>query len=72
MLDIGLPGMDGYQVARATHAALGERTPKLVAVTGYGHDADKEAASGAGFAAHLVKPVDVPKLLATIASVLRD
>ena len=70
VLDIGLPGMDGYEVAREARATLGERTPQLIALTGYGLSSDKEAASSAGFAAHLLKPVEVPELLATIARVL--
>ncbi len=70
VLDIGLPGMDGYEVARQARVTLGDRTPMLIALTGYGQPSDKEAASGAGFAAHLLKPVEVTELLATIQRVV--
>jgi signal transduction histidine kinase len=56
LIDIGLPGMDGYELARQIRD-LGRR-PVLVAVTGYGAQEDKERARGAGFDHHLVKPVD--------------
>lgn len=61
LVDIGLPGMDGYEVARRTRAALGERV-RLVAISGYGQPKDKDAASEAGFDQHLTKPVDLNKL----------
>ncbi|MFT3776036.1 MAG: PAS domain S-box protein [Minicystis sp.] len=54
-LDIGLPGLDGYEVARRLRAAA-PRPPKLVALTGYGQEADRRRAEQAGFAYHLVKP----------------
>jgi CheY-like chemotaxis protein len=58
-LDIGLPGMDGYEVARNLRAELGDATPLLVAMTGYGqHEVDRHA-SKARFDRHLVKPADV-------------
>jgi len=60
LLDIGLPVMDGYELAqrlRAEHPSL-----RLVAVTGYGQDADREAARVAGFSLHLVKPVNLQEL----------
>lgn len=66
ILDIGLPAMDGYDLARHLREALGERTPKLIAMTGYGQRADGQRAHRAGFAAHLVKPVDPSTLLASI------
>jgi CheY-like chemotaxis protein len=56
-LDIGLPGMDGYEVARRTRAA-GLSAATLVALTGYGQEADRRRSAQAGFAQHLVKPVD--------------
>jgi signal transduction histidine kinase len=61
LLDIGLPGMDGYAVAR-TLCQRGFAT-KLVAVTGYGQDSDRERARGAGFSHHLVKPVPMEALV---------
>jgi PAS domain S-box-containing protein len=62
LVDIGLPVMDGYELARrlAGHAELGGMT--LVAVTGYGQARDQCASKDAGFAAHLVKPVDLDAL----------
>jgi DNA-binding response OmpR family regulator len=56
LVDIGLPGLDGYGVARAIRAALGERV-FLAALTGYGQDDDRMRALEAGFDAHLTKPV---------------
>jgi signal transduction histidine kinase len=60
LLDIGLPGMDGYEVARRVRAS-GSRA-QLVALTGYGQFEDVERAQAAGFDAHLVKPVDLQTL----------
>jgi two-component system CheB/CheR fusion protein len=57
LIDIGLPGLDGYAVARRLRAALGQRVT-LVALTGYGQSEDRRRTSEAGFDAHLVKPVD--------------
>jgi CheY-like chemotaxis protein len=62
LLDIGLPVMDGYEVARRMRAALGERTPILVAITGWDREEDRERTRSAGFAAHLVKPVGFEEL----------
>src|SRR5687768_152368 len=56
LLDIGLPGMDGYQVARALRQQATGRKLYIVAVTGYGKPEDKERATKAGFDAHLTKP----------------
>ena len=66
LLDIGLPGMNGYEVARALRQR-GDGCPDLIAVTGYGTASDAQRAREAGFQYHLVKPVDVEELLATIA-----
>ena len=57
LLDIGLPGLDGYEVARRLRGRMG-RKPMLVAVTGYGQDDDRMRSREAGFDRHLVKPVD--------------
>jgi CheY-like chemotaxis protein len=67
LLDIGLPDMDGYEVARRMRTALGESTPSLVALTGYGREEDRERTRAAGFAAHLVKPVGFEDLRQLIA-----
>lgn len=62
LIDIGLPRLDGYEVARRIRAAEGARRPLLIALTGYGLPEDKERAGRAGFDAHLVKPVDAGAL----------
>ena len=61
LIDIGLPGMDGYEVARRVRAALGASVA-LVAMTGYGRESDRVAALAAGFDSHLPKPVDFDRL----------
>lgn len=66
LLDIGLPNMDGYQVAGRIRAA--NRAIRIIALTGHGQDDDKQRASAAGFHAHLVKPVDMGALRATLDS----
>lgn len=58
LVDIGLPEMDGYEVARRVRADLGKNTIRLVALTGYGRAADRDSIFEAGFDEHLVKPVD--------------
>ena len=62
LLDIGLPGMDGYEVARRLRAHTQLKRVKLIAVTGYGQEADRLQSQEAGFDYHLVKPVDAQKL----------
>jgi signal transduction histidine kinase/ActR/RegA family two-component response regulator len=57
LIDIGLPEMDGYEVARQVRAALGPSIT-LVALTGYGTEDDRERALAAGFDAHMSKPID--------------
>jgi CheY-like chemotaxis protein len=67
LLDIGLPGMSGYDVARQLRAMPEFRRVQLVALTGYGHEDDRRRSREAGFDDHLVKPVqrgDLEKLLA--------
>jgi len=61
-LDIGLPVMDGYELARRLRESRGAEDLKLVAVTGYGQEADKRRSLEAGFVAHVVKPVDFGRL----------
>ena len=67
LLDIGLPGLDGFEIARRIRAANGMRRPLLIAVTGYGTPEDRDRALDAGFDAHLTKPVDYYALAALIA-----
>jgi len=63
LLDIGLPVMDGYELARRMREVS---TMHLVAITGYGQESDRVRAHAAGFARHLVKPVDMSDLLAIV------
>lgn len=72
LLDIGLPGLDGYSVARAIRAheaATESKRMLLVAMTGYGQTRDREQAFEAGFDAHLIKPVDLDALGRVLAQV---
>lgn len=65
-LDIGLPGMDGYELAKHLREMPETAHSVLVAVTGYGQPEDKERALQAGFDHHLVKPVKLAAVLALI------
>jgi len=67
ILDIGLPVMDGYELAGRLRAELG-RSPRLIALSGYGQPGDQAKSAAAGFERHLVKPVDLKSLLDTVAS----
>jgi CheY-like chemotaxis protein/anti-sigma regulatory factor (Ser/Thr protein kinase) len=66
ILDIGLPVMDGYELAGRMRVELGKDVPRLIALTGYGQDSDRARAREAGFAEHLTKPVDVGCLLGAL------
>jgi PAS domain S-box-containing protein len=68
LLDIGLPGMNGYEVARELRRLPGLGQALLIAVTGYGMEADRRCALEAGFDRHIVKPVDPDRLLALVTS----
>jgi signal transduction histidine kinase/DNA-binding response OmpR family regulator len=70
LLDLGLPVMDGYEVADRLRAA-GVTAP-LIAVTGYGQEADRERSGTAGFVAHFVKPVDLDELRHSLDRLLDD
>ena len=67
LVDIGLPGLDGYEVARRIRAAAGAARLTLVALTGYGAGDDRARAEEAGFDVYLVKPVDPERLALVIA-----
>jgi CheY-like chemotaxis protein len=66
LLDIGLPLIDGYELGRRLRALPGLSAIKLVALTGYGQASDRERSRSAGFAAHLVKPVDLDAIDALV------
>ena len=72
ILDIGLPVMDGYELAERLRAVLGPGAPSMIALTGYGQDSDHARSAEAGFARHFIKPVDVKRLLAALAELLAD
>jgi signal transduction histidine kinase len=63
LVDIGLPELDGYEVARRVVAGLGDKRPLLVAMTGYGQPDDRRRALDVGFDLHMVKPISVPTLM---------
>jgi two-component system CheB/CheR fusion protein len=63
ILDVGLPGMDGLEVARRIRANPRDAGVRLIALTGYGQTADRVATTQAGFDWHLVKPVQPEELL---------
>jgi CheY-like chemotaxis protein/two-component sensor histidine kinase len=71
-LDIGLPGLNGYEVARRLRADALLPRPLLVALTGWGSDDDRRQAHAAGFDRHLVKSVDASKIAAVLADARRD
>ena len=72
LVDIGLPGIDGYEVARRLRADPDTRHIKLIALTGYGLAEDLARVMAAGFDRHLVKPVGIEQLMETIASCMRE
>jgi CheY-like chemotaxis protein len=69
LLDIGLPDLDGYEVARRLRAAPGSRGAFLVALTGYGQSEDEAAAYAAGFDRHMTKPVEPAALARLLAEI---
>jgi len=66
MIDIGMPGMTGYDVAREIRQIFGEQRPLLIAITGWKQSSDKILATLAGFDHHVAKPFDPNALLALI------
>lgn len=68
LLDIGLPGIDGYEVARMLRQEAAFAATRLIAITGYGADRDRDKALAAGFDHHMVKPADIQQLLALIVA----
>jgi DNA-binding response OmpR family regulator len=68
LLDIGLPGVDGWELARRLRAESGLDRAVVVAVTGHGTDADRKESEAAGIDDHLVKPVDPERLRRLLAA----
>lgn len=68
LVDIGLPGLDGYEVARRIRALPGTGSTYLIALTGYGQPDDRRRSHEAGFNAHLVKPVKMDELLRVLTA----
>ncbi|MGH7907158.1 MAG: response regulator [Candidatus Binataceae bacterium] len=62
LLDIGLPGMDGYEVARHLRQDPRLRNVIVIGISGYGQEKDRQLSREAGFDLHLIKPVDLEKL----------
>ena len=71
LLDVGLPDLDGYEVARRLHAERETAHAKLVAITGYGQAEDEQRAYRAGIDVHVTKPVEPQELLRILAEVTR-
>lgn len=70
LLDLGLPGMSGYELARQIRQQYPDRSLQLVALTGYGQASDRQATTDAGFNAHLTKPLKSMELYQTLATLL--
>ncbi len=70
MLDVGMPGMDGYELARRIRQRPGFTRTAIVAVTGFGQESDKELARPAGINRHLLKPVSVAQVSSLVAELL--
>ena len=66
VLDLGLPGLDGFEVARRIRADMQGESPRIVALTGYGQESDRRRTAEVGIDLHLVKPVDIDALLAAV------
>ena len=71
LIDLGLPGMNGHQLAAELRRLLGDAMPVCLAFTGYDRPGDRARSTASGFAAHLVKPVDLDQLEAMLAKFAR-
>ncbi len=67
VLDIGLPVMDGYELAIRLRERLGSQSCRLIAISGYGQEADRDRSQAAGFEQHVVKPIDPKAILALLS-----
>ena len=72
IIDIGMPGMSGHEVARRMRLEAWGRHAILIALTGWGQDPDKQAARAAGFDDHLTKPVDPDDVEAVLTRLLGE
>jgi len=72
VLDIGMPGMDGYEVARTLRRQFPDHCAALVALTGWGEAKDRRLSQEAGFDHHLVKPAEISALQALLTSLAGD
>jgi DNA-binding response OmpR family regulator len=72
LLDIGLPVLDGYEVIRRLRAESAFQATRIIAVTGYGGEDDRARTRDAGFDCHLVKPVQMDVLLATLSRYMAE
>jgi CheY-like chemotaxis protein len=72
LLDIGMPKIDGYEVARRIRRHPGGRAVVLIAVTGFGQSGDKARARAAGFDHHMTKPLELEQLSALLADAAQD
>jgi CheY-like chemotaxis protein len=68
LVDVGLPGIDGYEVARRVRAAASGRSPVLVALTGYGGAEVAQLARDAGFDLHVTKPIEIGRLQSVLGA----
>lgn len=66
LVDLGLPGIDGYELARRIRTTEAGPAVRLVALTGYGQPVDRRRSAAAGFAAHLARPVEPQALEAVL------
>jgi len=71
ILDVGLPGMDGYQLARQIRELPAKKRLFLIALTGHGRDSDRRLSADAGIDLHLLKPAD-PEQLRTVLDRFKD
>jgi CheY-like chemotaxis protein len=69
LLDLGMPGMDGFQVARRLRAERSLEGLRLIALTGWGQEEDRQRTRAEGFDHHLIKPVDINLLHALLTTV---
>jgi CheY-like chemotaxis protein len=71
LLDIGMPGLNGYEVCRRMRERPWGPRPAIIALTGWGQEEDRQRSAEAGFDHHLVKPVEPSKLEALLSSLAR-